>query len=957
MQKLILTLAVLAITLQSFGQKYPLKVETFKLKNGLTVYLNEDHTIPMIHGMVVVKGGSKRDPADATGIAHYFEHIMFKGTDQLGTIDYATEKIYLDSIANLYNQLRATEDKKQRMEIQKEINRISIKAADYAIPNELDKALNEMGAKGVNAGTGYESIIYYNSFPANQIEKWIELYSHRFMHPVFRLFQSELETVYEEKNMYADDAMGLMFEEYLKNFYKGTPYAIPIIGTTHDLKNPSLSKMQEYFDKYYVARNMALVLTGDFDNEKIKPLIEEKFGQWRSGEKPQPLDIKVEPFKGRELVSKRITPIKIGLLGYRTIPKNHPDELGMEVVSAMLTNDASTGLLDQLHNDNKLMFAGMFNDFHEELGGTIIFYVPKVIGQSLSKAEKLVLAQIEKLKKGDFDDELLKGVKIELKKQYEEDLEDMRWRAYAIADAFLYGISWKKYLSAPDEIEKITKNDVIKLADKYFTENYLAFYSKMGFPKKDKVDKPPFKPVLPKNTDKKSEYAKKLESMPVVDIKPRFIEFNKDVFINQINDKITLYTTPNPINNIFTVRLVFGKGDYKDPVTKQAVSSMEYAHPKNTDFKIFKQKLQLLGCSFYTLGSADRTSIIISGLEENLEASLKLINEMITGLAIDQKDLQKLAEDYKMELKYEAKDVLTKDYALWQYAIYGENSNFIDRLTLKQVKELKAQQLTDKLNNIFKYAYDIHYCGKKSPEEFINIYKKVVAPANNQENKIPRIEKPRKKYPENTIVFFNDKKSVQSQINIYIEGEVNDRASRISLSGFNKYLDGSMSSILFQEIREFRSLAYGVSGHYNPSFYFDKPGYFKGWLSTQNDKTPEAIDVYTGIIKNLPKKPERIGEIRKSLTISINANQPMFRYKSLNVANWREQGYTNDPRKERYDKYLTLTFDEIIDFYNKNLKGKPWVITIVGNEKRFNFDALKKYGKVEKITADKLFTK
>ncbi len=575
----------------------------------------------------------------------------------------------------------------------------------------------------------------------------------------------------------------------------------------------------------------------------------------------------------------------------------------------------------------------------------------------MGKAEKLVLEQINKLKSGDFDNKLLQGVKVELKKQYEEDLEDMRWRAYAISDAFLYGISWEKYLTTPAKIDKINKEDVIKLTNRYFTDNYLAFYSKMGFPKKDKIDKPPFKPVASKNTEKKSEYAKKLESMPVTDMKPRFIEFNKDVFISEINKNITLYTTPNPINNIFSIRLVFGKGDYQDPILSQAVSAMEYVHPKDVDFNTFKQNLQLLGCSFYTYSSPDRTTISISGLEENLEASLKLIDAMIKNLAIDQDDLQKLTEDYKMNLKYEAKDVNTKDMALSQFALYGENSDFLDRLTLKQVKELKTKQLTDKLNNVFGYAYDIHYCGKLSPEEFTGIYNKVVNPQENLKEKTAKIEKPRKKYAKNTILFLNDKKSVQSQIRIYIEGEVNDKESRIGMYGFNDYMDGSMSSILFQEIREFRSLAYGVSGYYSPSFYFDKPGYFKGWLSTQNDKTLEAIDVYTGIIKNLPKKPERIDEIRKNLTISINASQPMFRYKSLSVANWRAQGYTNDPRKERYDKYLTLSFDEIIDFYNKNLKGKPWLITIVGNENRFNFDELKKYGKVEKVSLNVLFTK
>ncbi len=193
----------------------PLKVETYKLPNGLTVYLNPDHAMPTVQGMVMVKGGSKRDPKDATGIAHYFEHIMFKGTDKIGTINYDQEKVYLDSISALYDKLGETTEKNQRLAIQKEINRISLKAAEFAIPNEVDKILAEMGGKGMNAGTGHESIVYYNSFPSNQIEKWLEVYYERFRNPVFRLFQSGLETVFEEKNMYEDSPFEILFEEII----------------------------------------------------------------------------------------------------------------------------------------------------------------------------------------------------------------------------------------------------------------------------------------------------------------------------------------------------------------------------------------------------------------------------------------------------------------------------------------------------------------------------------------------------------------------------------------------------------------------------------------------------------------------------------------------------------------------------------------------------------------------
>lgn len=958
MRKFFLLGILCLISSHLLAQSKSLEVESFQLENGLTVYLNVDNTMPMIHGLVAVKGGAKRDPHDATGIAHYFEHIMFKGTDKLGTINYKEEKVYLDSISNLYDKLGKASSKEERLEIQKEINRISVKAAEYAIPNELDKVLNGMGGKGINAGTGYESILYYNSFPANQIEKWIEVYSHRFINPVFRLFQSELETVYEEKNLYADDPMDSFFEKFMKEFYKRSPYGQQtILGKSEHLKNPSLSKMKEYFETYYVANNMALVLSGDFDPEKIKPMIKEKFGVWRKGEKPEELTIKEDPFSGEERIKKRLTPIKVGILGYRTVPKNHPDELGLELCSNLLSNSSSTGLLDQLRNDNKMMMAGLFNDIHTELGGSFIFFVPKIIGQSLKKAEQEVEIKLEKLRKGDFDDKLLKGVKTELKKQYERWLEDMRWRTYAIAESFLYDIKWEDYLNTSSDIEKLSKEDVVKIANKYFGKDRLVFYSKMGFPKKDKIKKPPFKPVQPKNTEKKSDYVKKIEEIPIVEIAPKFIDFDKDVKSIKISDGVDGYVTKNQINSIFSIRLKFGKGSFKDPIVDQAASTFEYASPKGEKLEDFKQELQLLGCSYYTYTNLNYTTINISGLDENLEPSLKLINKLIKDISVEEKHQKKLVQNYKMELRFEDKDVMAKSDAITSYAFYGKNSKYLSRLSVKEVANLSIEQILGKMKEILGYEYQVHYCGNKSAKEFAELYRETISIPQSLAKKVKFEEAERKKYNENTILFLNDKKALQSHINILVEGNINEEKEIVKLNGFNDYLDGNMSSIIFQEIREFRSLAYGSYGRYKPSFYRNKAGYFKGWLSTQADKTTEAVDVFTSILKEIPQKPERINEVRTNLTLSINASQPMLRYKSDRVAYWKSQGYSQDPRIERYEKFEKLEFNEILDFYNKNVKGRPWVIAIVGDEKSIDMEKLKKYGKIKHVKKSELFKK
>ncbi len=956
MKKLCLLLSLLTVSLWLFSQQNPLQVETYTLPNGLTVYLNVDHSMPMIHGMVAVKGGAKRDPKDATGIAHYFEHIMFKGTSQIGTIDYAQEKIFLDSIALLYDQLGNITDELSRLEIQKQINRISIKAAEFAIPNEVDKILNGMGGIGINAGTSFESIVYYNSFPANQVEKWLEVYSHRFENPVFRLFQSELETVYEEKNMYADDPMSGMFEEFSKQFYRSTPYGQQtIIGTKDHLKNPSISKMITYFNTYYVANNMALVIAGDFNPEQIKPVIEEKFGKWRSGEKPVDLMISEKAFSGRVQFSGRYTPIKVGLLGYQTVPKNHPDELALELCSNLLSNRAGTGLLDQLRDENKLLYAAVLNDLHTELGGTYVFFFPKVIGQSLNSAEKEVQLQLDVLKKGTFSEELFRGVKTEMKKQSEKSLEDMRWRTYAIMDAFLFGINWDDYLTAATKIDKISKEEVVAIANKYFGPNYLAFHSKMGFPKKDKIEKPPFKPVPGLNGDKKSDYAQKIEQMPTIEMAPRFIDFEKDVTIMNLNKNVKAFITPNPINKIFSLKFVFNKGTFNDPLAEQAVKIFEYASTEGTSLKDFKKQLQLLGCDFSASADQSFTTITINGMEENLDLTLGLFYKFIRNISVEESHLKKLVQDLKMEHKFEGKDISTTSNALSEYALYGKESKYLTRFGLKEVEALTVSQLIGKVKEITGYNFEVHYCGKLTGSDFATTFIKQFPIQGSFNQGIGKIEPDRVPVTENTIYFVNDKKAIQSHISIFVQGELNDEPSRIQMAGFNEYMDGSMASIIFQEIREFRSLAYGSSGSYRPSFLFNKPGYFSGWLSTQADKTTEAIDVYTSILKEMPQKPERIDEIRKNLTLSINAQQPMFRSKSTSVSNWLQQGYTKDPRELRYPELLKLEFSNIDNFYKKNVKGKPWIIAIVGNKEQINMADLSNYGKIVELKPEEIF--
>ena len=349
MNKLLcLVVAVLCGSVVFSQKNKSLEVVNYELPNGLSVYLNEDPNASVVLGAIAIKTGGKYDPADHTGTSHYLEHMMFKGTDEIGTIDYKAEKVYLDSIVMKYDELAATTDDARRKEIQKEINALSLKAGKYAIPNELDKLLDGMGATMVNAFTSDEVVAYFNAFPVGQMEKWMELYSHRFKHPVFRLFQSELETVFEEKNMYADEFSSNLMESFMSYFYKKHPYGTQtVIGKSDHIKNPSLSTMQKMYDTYYVANNMALIMTGNFKVSEVKPLIEKYFGEWRKGEVQQYPKYDEKPFDGVESVEVALTPVRMGVLGYRTVTMNDKDKYALSICQTMLNNSSSTGYWQQ----------------------------------------------------------------------------------------------------------------------------------------------------------------------------------------------------------------------------------------------------------------------------------------------------------------------------------------------------------------------------------------------------------------------------------------------------------------------------------------------------------------------------------------------------------------------------------------------------------------------------------
>lgn len=929
-----------------------LKVKEYRLENGLTVWLNEDHSQPKVFGAVVVKAGAKDCPD--TGIAHYFEHMMFKGTDRIGTLDYESEKVLLDSIAMKYDELAMTEDTAARARLQKEINELSIRSSEYVIPNEFNRLINRFGGSGLNAATSYDATIYFNTFSPQYMVQWAEINSERLINPVFRLFQSELETVYEEKNMYGDFIGGQVMDTLMARYFGPHPYAYPIIGSTKNLKNPRLTEMHKFFEDYYVASNMALILSGDFDAQQVMPILEKAFSRIRSGNAPKQEKVMLPPFNGRETMKVKfpIPFIKAMGLGFRGVSANHEDQVALNIAVNLLNNANGTGYLDKLMVEHKLMGALAINESMNEAGILAVAIMPKLLIQSYSSAEKMVWDEINRVKNGDFSDEMFNSLKLEQKRQYASSLENIDSRATIMMNLFSQGKSWNDYLNEVARIESITKEDVVRVAQKYFSNNYLCVTKSTGKYPKDNLPKPAFSPVVPRNADASSSYAKQLEKIPEQQVAPRIIDFEKDVKTSKLTPLVTLYTTPNPLNDIFTLNISYGIGALEQPELMQLTNYLQLLGTESLSFEQFRSRLQSIGSTLAFDVTPDAFVMKVTGFDNHIDETMELVGDFIRHAKADDKKLRQIVDDAKVSEKAFFKSGDNVASALLEQVKYGDQSRYLRKLSLSQIKKLKGKDMLAIYDKVRSVQCDLHYCSTLPVEKVIGTIRQHLPLERTTVASNSPYYRELKQYDRPTVFFIDMPDMAQSIVYGYVKGDpVDDKASRHASQLFSVYFGGDMSSLMFQEIREFRSFAYRTSGRYQLPNHAHKgtAGSFTAMLSTQSDKTLDALGVLDSLIREMPLKPERMEAVKQTLVNRINNDYPPFRNLSEKVASARMEGFDRDPAEEFLRDIATMDMQDISRFYREQISGRPVVYVIAGNRKHIDMKKLAEYGTIIKV--------
>ena len=937
----------------------PLKARIYTLNNGLKVYLTSYSDAPRVQTNIVVRAGSKNDPNDATGLAHYLEHMLFKGTNIFGSLDFSKEAPMLDKIEALYEEYRSYEmdDNLNRDKIWSQIDSISGEAAKYAIANEYDKMVTGLGAKGTNAYTSFEKTVYINDIPANQIEKWLKLEAERFRYPVFRLFHTELEAVYEEKNRSLDSDGSKLFESLFDGLFPNHQYGQQTtIGTIEHLKNPSLAEIRKYFNKYYVPNNMAMCLSGDFDYDETIRLINKYWGGFERKEEPNFEVIKENPIT-KPVFKEVYGPESESLyIGFRFAGANTKDALMLTMVDMVLSNSAA-GLIDlNLNQEQEIIGGGCFPYVLKDYSIHGFYGSPKQ-GQSLDEVKDLLLSQIEEVKKGNFEDWLVDAIISDLKLNQIKKTESNSKRANEFVEAFILDISWQDYQNEMAELEKITKQDIIDFVNSRYTNNYVVVYKRNGEDKSMmKVTKPKITPVTV-NREDQSDFLVNLLSEKTTSIEPVFIDFDKDIKRSSVGDVLLLYKE-NYENERFKLDYIFDMGKDHDNRLKLAMDYLNFLGTDNMTPSDKSKEFYKLGCDLSVNCSADKIQVTLSGLANNFDESVQLFENILLNAVADEEALVELKLN---KLKERADAKLNRQIILWRamgnYAKYGTNSSFMNILSKEELDSISSKDLLDLIHDLTTYRHRILYYGPESITNVSSILERLHVNKTNLKE-IPQKKEFIESAMDKPMVYVVDYDMKQAEVMILSKGDlvnINDMNKYSLIKFHNEYFGGGMSSIVFQEMRESKALAYSVYSTYTLPRDTNSSHYVMSYIGTQADKLSESISGMTELLDVMPEAESNMNNAKEAIEQKIRTE----RLTKSNILAEYEKAYklglNHDVRKNLYDSVENFDMNSLKKFHNSHVSGKTRVIMVLGSKENLDFNMLKQYGEIKHLTLEDVF--
>ncbi|NVO12202.1 MAG: insulinase family protein [Bacteroidales bacterium] len=963
LQRILLSILFLLVIVAPKAQNYkyesfagdPLKTRIYTLTNGLKVYLSVYKEEPRIQTFIAVRVGSKNDPKQTTGLAHYFEHMMFKGTPNFGTLNWSKEKPLIQKIDSLFEIYRVQTDPDKRKAIYHTIDSISYEASKFAIPNEYDKLMSTIGSQGSNAGTANDYTVFMENIPSNELENWAIIEAERFSQPVLRIFHTELETVYEEKNMSLTNDGRKAGEMMMRGLFPNHPYGQQTtLGEAEHLKNPSMKNIREFYEKYYVPNNMAVVMSGDFDPDVAIKVIDKYFS------KLKPSDVPILKFEPEQPITSPKEFEVVGLeaeninIAYRFPGANSNEAIMVDMLAAILSN-GKAGLIDLNINKKQLTLGARASNQKLTDYSMLNLSGRNKNGQTLEEVKKLILDQIELLKNGQFPDWMLEAAVNNLKLREMSMYESNSGRARAMYNSYLNRIEWKDAISYISKLEKITKDELVAFAKQNLNSNYVVVYKRRGKPEDVvKVQKPAITPIFI-NRDSESAFLKGIKANKVIPIEPVFIDFTKDIQKKSITKEIEIISKENIENKTFNLVYYFPFGSNSDPALNLATQYLQLLGTSKQSADEIGQEFYKLACTFNIYVDLDETRISVSGLSENTEKAISLMESLLNDCKPDKIVLDGFIANV-LKARNDSKLIQRSVFeGLVNYATYGPKSSFTNSLTTEQLKNLKPEDLTNKIKELSNYIHKIIYYGPLKPNGLSKIL--------SQYHKIPKTFNPQpieKKFSElettnNRIVFANYE-AKQSYLQTVTRSVPYNQELLPIADMYNNYFGAGMNTIVFQELREKQGLAYSAHSTFSIPNAPDKPFMNTSFIATQNDKIVDAFNAFNELFNQMPESDNAFNLAKESLITDIRTE----RITKMNLL-WKyidalKMGRKTDIRKDLFSKIPTFTFADIKKFQEQYIKGKPKTYVILGKESDLDFAKLEQlYGPVTKLKLEDIF--
>ena len=931
----------------------PAKARFYTLKNGLTVILSPTSKDPRIQCYVATKAGSKTDPSTNTGLAHYLEHMLFKGTDKYGSLDWSKEKPELDKIDALYEEYNKTNDPEKRKAIYHRIDSVSGLASKYAIANEYDKMMSSMGAQGTNAFTSFEQTVYTDDVPASAIDKYLAVQGERFRNPILRIFHTELEAVYEEKNRGLDNDGRKVNEKLFAELFKNHNYGLQTtIGTVEHLKNPSLIEIRKYFNTYYVPNNMGVIMSGDFDPDVMIKKIETTFSYMQNKPVPKYTFQPEQPITAPIAAEVTGPDAESVTIGFRLPGNKDKDVLLADLVGQILTN-GKAGLMDlNLIKKQKLLGASA-SAFTLIDYGILYMQGRPTQGQSLEDVKALMLGEIENLKKGNFDESLITSIINNQKKNKIQGTEKYSERASDLMDAFTSELNWQEQVAYTDQLSKLTKKDIVAFANKYFQDNYVFILKRKGEDKSIvKVEKPAITPVET-NRDAQSAFVKKVNGMPATPVKPVWLDYNKDLQKAKVGPAEVLYVQ-NKDNSLFRLRYRYEMGTWNDKKLGLAAQYLQFLSTDKMSAEEITKAFYKIACSFNVSASTEFTTVSIEGLQENFNEAVKLFEDVLKNCKADETALKSL----KARISKSRTDAKANKGAIMSglvsYARFGQKNPFNYTLSNDELNNITADELVNILHNLNSHAHKILYYGPQPLVQLTAGLKTVHAiPAAFAAAAAP-VKFSNTAQTKNEVLFA-DYNMVQSEIR-WVRNTASYSADKEPVIDiFNNYFGGGMGALVFQTIRESKALAYSTFAFYAVPDKKEDPFYTLAYVGCQADKFNESIVAMNELLNDLPNVAENVKFAREGIKKDIETERITQDGIIFNYLTAQRKGLTDDIRKKTYTAVDKIGYNELKQFHGEYIAGKPYTYCVVASDKKVTEDTMKKYGELKRLSLEEIF--